>query len=741
MDDAESQRLLFDHISDAVFASDPHNRIIRWNASAERLFGFSSAEAVGRSFDDLVPFRRASPGDEPELLTALEAGRPWRAEGLVRVRDGREIWLESTVQPVMADGLLVGSVSVGRNITASHDTQVKLAAQERFINAVLDIAGALVAVLDAQGLVVRFNGACERLSGHSSAEVVGRHIWDVVIPPAEVEDVRATVAHLEAGEFPNSHENHWVTRAGAERLIHWENTCLTDEQGTVTHVIATGIDVTEVRRGEDALRGIETVGRLLAEQGPTPSVLDAVLGELETRMGYRFLSLYLVEGTSLRLGAQRGYRAAPERLDRGAGVIGRVNRTGVAELVRDVRSDPDYVAGEAGVVAEIAAPLLGDGATLGVLNIEALHLEAMTTDDLRLARAIADRLSSALLSSNRKEALRERVRLFAALAEFGAVVTAIREPALLAAALIDAVGAVVPSDTVVVTLLDRGDGLYRVHAVRGLSAEAVGAIIQPGDGTAGRAISERAVILTEPHPRAQTNAALRDYIHFQSVRTVGVPLVRDDTVLGVISVGRAGADATFTDAEREVFALLGSHAALALANADLIAEVSALAIHDGLTGLYNRRHFDAALDLAIARFKRRRPAGNLAAIMFDLDHFGEFNRRHGHLGGDAVLRLFGGILRERLRSADLVARYGGEEFVAILEDGNLAGAVKLADEVRREFEARSVPAATGQPLHATVSAGCTVIDPAEPTKEALLGRADAALFMAKRAGRNRVCTA
>jgi len=208
----------------------------------------------------------------------------------------------------------------------------------------------------------------------------------------------------------------------------------------------------------------------------------------------------------------------------------------------------------------------------------------------------------------------------------------------------------------------------------------------------------------------------------------------------VISVGRPEAQATFTQAEREVFALLGSHAALALANAYLVEEMSALAIHDGLTGLYNRRHFDAALDLAIARFKRHAPTGNLAAIMFDLDHFGDFNRRHGHLSGDAFLRVFGEILRERLRSADIVARYGGEEFVAILEDCGLPEAARLADEVRRALEARSVPGADGRPLRATVSAGCAVMYATEPTREALLGRADVALYMAKEAGRNRVVT-
>lgn len=339
------------------------------------------------------------------------------------------------------------------------------------------------------------------------------------------------------------------------------------------------------------------------------------------------------------------------------------------------------------------------------------------------------------------EALRDRVRLFAALAVFAGAVNAIREPERLAAALVDAVGAVVPVDTVVIIVLDRGDRRYRVSAVRGLAPAAVGAIIEPGDGTAGRTISERGVILTVPHPRAQSNAALRDYLPHETTWAVGVPLINDDTVLGVISVGRFEADAPFTPAEIEVFTLLGAHAALALANAYLVEEVSALAIHDGLTGLYNRRHFDAEFDHAIARYKRRSPAANLAAIMFDLDHFGDFNRQHGHLAGDAVLRLFAGVLRERLRSADLVARYGGEEFIAILEDSALPDAVRVAEEVRRSLESRTVPGADGTPLHATVSAGCAVIDPANPTRESLIGRADVALFMAKEAGRNQVVAA
>jgi diguanylate cyclase (GGDEF)-like protein len=219
---------------------------------------------------------------------------------------------------------------------------------------------------------------------------------------------------------------------------------------------------------------------------------------------------------------------------------------------------------------------------------------------------------------------------------------------------------------------------------------------------------------------------------------VTTPLIREDAVLGAISIARASLEQPFSDVECEIMQLFAAQAALALANAQLHQEVSELAIHDGLTGLYNRRHFDATLDLVFARWRRHGGKRRLAAIMFDLDHFGRFNKEHGHQAGDVVLRSFAGLLRERLRSSDLVARYGGEEFVVVIEECSLVHAAALAESVRSGLERRVIRGPLGERLRARVSAGCAELDPAEPTKEALLRAADLALLAAKRAGRNRV---
>jgi diguanylate cyclase (GGDEF)-like protein len=168
-----------------------------------------------------------------------------------------------------------------------------------------------------------------------------------------------------------------------------------------------------------------------------------------------------------------------------------------------------------------------------------------------------------------------------------------------------------------------------------------------------------------------------------------------------------------------------------------------LAAHDALTGLHNRRHFDEALaGLRGARARLPRDASSpLAVILFDLDHFGRFNKQHGHQTGDEVLRAFAAILRKRFRDSDILARYGGEEFVVVLPGATADDAAKAAEWVRRAFAASHVTTSSGLALSVTVSAGCTGSTDVSVSPENLIGVADVGLAMAKRAGRDRVVVA
>jgi diguanylate cyclase (GGDEF)-like protein len=177
------------------------------------------------------------------------------------------------------------------------------------------------------------------------------------------------------------------------------------------------------------------------------------------------------------------------------------------------------------------------------------------------------------------------------------------------------------------------------------------------------------------------------------------------------------------------------HAALAIANRRLLVELRGMASTDARTGLANSRTFDEALDRALAPG----PGDTLlAVVLFDLDHFKAFNDAHGHAAGDEALRAFATIVRASLREGDVAARYGGEEFVVLLRDVDAAGATAVAERIRRQTEATSLPTGNGARASIGVSAGVAAAPEHGTTREGLLRAADGALYTAKRAGRNRV---
>jgi diguanylate cyclase (GGDEF)-like protein/PAS domain S-box-containing protein len=162
-------------------------------------------------------------------------------------------------------------------------------------------------------------------------------------------------------------------------------------------------------------------------------------------------------------------------------------------------------------------------------------------------------------------------------------------------------------------------------------------------------------------------------------------------------------------------------------------------IRDALTGLHNRRFFDAEV-VRLEGHWARMPVGDrppVSVIIFDLDQFGEVNNQYGHQAGDTVLRVFGALLTKRFREHDLVARYGGEEFVAVLEGAASADALRIAEDIRASFERESIDIGSGTPIRVTVSAGCAQLGE-DGSTSAGLSQADVWLSQAKRAGRNQV---
>jgi diguanylate cyclase (GGDEF)-like protein len=166
-------------------------------------------------------------------------------------------------------------------------------------------------------------------------------------------------------------------------------------------------------------------------------------------------------------------------------------------------------------------------------------------------------------------------------------------------------------------------------------------------------------------------------------------------------------------------------------------ELQELSITDGLTGLHNHKHLLETLDAEAAR--SRRLQHQFSILMVDIDHFKRYNDTYGHQAGDQVLARVSALFKETIRSIDYAARYGGEEFLLLLHEVGLDGAMRAAERVRQRVAGEKF--GEEPPIAVTVSIGVAEFPGHGETARALIAAADAALYEAKRSGRNRVVQA
>jgi diguanylate cyclase (GGDEF)-like protein len=211
---------------------------------------------------------------------------------------------------------------------------------------------------------------------------------------------------------------------------------------------------------------------------------------------------------------------------------------------------------------------------------------------------------------------------------------------------------------------------------------------------------------------------------------VVVPMTADGEAVGVVvAEWGSGSHAQIPAVTVETLEQSASQTALALRNAQLLSEVEYLATRDGLTGLANRRLFEETLAREVARSHRR--GAPLTLVVLDVDHFKDVNDTVGHLAGDAVLREVGGALVADTKASDLAARYGGDEFVVLLPDCSGDDGLRVAERLRAAVAHEVIT------LPVTVSAGVGSLPENAGDGERLVAAADAALYDAKRSGRDR----
>jgi len=211
------------------------------------------------------------------------------------------------------------------------------------------------------------------------------------------------------------------------------------------------------------------------------------------------------------------------------------------------------------------------------------------------------------------------------------------------------------------------------------------------------------------------------------------PIKSGGRLIGILALGKKRQGTSYSHEDIEVVHRMASQAGIVIENARLYTQATVRANTDGLTGLYNHRHFHERLEQEIARGSRF--GTRFSLIMLDIDLFKPYNDIYGHLAGDKVLQRIGGYIKSSIRSLDMAFRYGGEEFAIILPEAWFDDAYKVAERIRQTIESKM----SAQAMPLTISLGVASWPADGVMAEEIIACADTALYRAKQTGRNRTC--
>lgn len=260
-------------------------KLIYVNDHLLKLLGYSQEEVAGKSTTDFY----ADVSQREKVIKVLkEKGAVNDLAIQLKHKDGSTIWtmLSLALTSYRNETVIIGGLS---DITQRKETEDALRRERNFINAVIDTAAALVVVLRPDGTILRFNQACEKISGYNASEVINRNFGDIFIVPEEQEILRERFDKIKQARGRVDGENYWLTKEGEKRLIAWSNNVMLDESGNVEYVIATGIDITDRRKAEEKQK---LYHELFMNSKDGIVIVDREANYLESNPAYKQLTGY-----------------------------------------------------------------------------------------------------------------------------------------------------------------------------------------------------------------------------------------------------------------------------------------------------------------------------------------------------------------------------------------------------------------------------------------------------------------
>lgn len=395
-------------------------------------------------------------------------------------------------------------------------------------------------------------------------------------------------------------------------------------------------------------------------------------------------------------------------------------------------------------LSQMFVPVQSGERIIGVLSIQSYLPNAYTNEQLMALKNLASHCAGALERIWAQEALQEFVVRLRTLHHAVTAINTSLELERVCQVVYEAVSQVMPCNDFVIDGYDsHTNEIVPIFAIEDPGRRVFTNRYVADHGMAGEIVRTRKSLLFRTVKEMDESGILFELYGSEEAdptqSILAVPMLLHGQIYGMVSA-QSYQENAYNQNDLELLEVLASHAAIAIENARLFNSVQRLANTDPLTGILNRRRF---FELAEAEFHRAQ-TGNIAfsIIMLDLDDFKQFNDQHGHKVGDAVLTLTVETCKASLRGDDIFGRLGGEEFVVALPDTAPEKALEVAERLRLDVERADYPRFAGMPpggeLSVTVSVGVAGYDHHCRSLDALLERADKAMYGSKSSGRNQV---
>jgi len=416
------------------------------------------------------------------------------------------------------------------------------------------------------------------------------------------------------------------------------------------------------------------------------------------------------------------------RIPLGVGVTGAAAKLRRPVYVPNVAEDSRYLETFSNTRSELAIPLTVRERVVGVLDFQSDAVNGFDNETIDLLTLFSTQASIAIQNAELYTLEQRRAAQLHAINSISEETRALLETTELLPKVCSLLLQYFPVDQAAILLLEEKKLVLRAHVGKLTPALEIGRAIPFTSGASGKALAEMKTIVvndTRTYP-----GYLAGYKETRS--EMCIPLVSFGQKLGVLALDNAAPN-SFQPSDVRPLESVGSICAAAIQNAHSFERAKAMADVDGLTGIFNRRHFEKRITTEIERLSRYKHG--MAVLMVDLDHFKRINDEFGHLLGDEVLRAASKLMTHHLRKADVVCRYGGEEFAIVLPETQGEKALAVAEKLRRQVEDYNFPGVARQ---VTISVGVADFPEHGRTRDEIIKAADDALYAAKQAGRNRV---